>query len=231
MTEAFAAPDFQKAALLLYLAIAYIAYIALGALPSDKAPGRRKPARVLLDRAAFFAAFGLAPVALFAALGLELPGASVLAAGEPAAWLPSTAALCLLAWAIGRFSRKSAADLASYPQYLPPRWHAGSVALEAGSWALYLFAYEFAFRGMVLYALMDAGILAAVVAETALYAFAHLPKSSKEAAGAILFGLAASWLTLAYGTVLPAFVVHLAIALANDYGSLRTAQARERNAS
>lgn len=218
--------DIPAAGLIAWTAIVYVAYIATGALPSDSRPARKPPRRVLADRVGFFALVGLAPPLAFLALGLRLPGIEVLGLGGDARWLPLTAVLALACWAIGRYSRKGEAEVANYPQYLPPRWSAGAVTLEIGSWALYLAAYEFAFRGFILYALLPGGTFLAIAAQTALYSFAHLPKSSKEAAGALVFGVATSLLTLYYGTLAPAFVLHLAMALGNDLGAFRAAQRR-----
>jgi hypothetical protein len=214
------------ALLLLYLSAAYVAYIASGALPSSLAPGRRKSSRVLVDRALFFAAFALLPYVAYRAFFGAIPGENVLVWASPLAWLPLTAALTAAAYLIGLFSRKGEAERASYPQYLPTRWGARELVLEVGSWSLYLFAYELAFRGFVLFALKPLGPAAAIAASTGLYAFAHLPKSSKEAALAIPFGVVASLLTLEYGTILPAFLVHLALALGNDQGCARASATR-----
>lgn len=227
MPTDFTAADFPAAVLIVWTTAIYVAYIAAGALPSDSKPGRKAPRRVILDRLVFFALVGLVPLLAFRAFGLALPGREVLSLGEPAKWLPLTALLAAACWAIGRYSRKGEPEIANYPQYLPRRWNALAIVLETGSWALYLAAYEFAFRGYILYALLPGGAFMAIAVETALYSFAHLPKSAKEAAGAIVFGIAASLLTLAYGSILPAFVLHLAMALGNDRGALRAAGRKE----
>lgn len=209
---------FFPAASYAWFAVAYVAFIASGALPSEARPGRRPPARVVMDRALFFVAVLGAPLAIARFLGLSLRAIGV-SLGSPAEWLPLTLALSAAAYAIGRFSKKSEADKASYPQFLPPRWDAAALSLEVLSWAAYLLAYEFAFRGYLLAVVMPLGPGAAVAVTTALYAVAHLPKSAKEAAGALVFGVVASALALRYGSFLPAFLAHLAIALGNDRGA------------
>ncbi len=210
--------DFFPAASYAWFAVAYVAFIASGALPSEARPGRRPPARVILDRGLFFIAVFFAPLLGAQSLGLA-PRSMGLSLGRPAEWVPLTSALSALAYAIGRFSRKSAADKASYPQFLPARWDVSTMLLEVLSWAAYLLAYEFAFRGYLLAAVMPLGPYSAVAVTTALYAVAHLPKSAKEAAGALLFGVVAAALALRYGSFLPAFIAHLAIALGNDRGA------------
>ncbi len=220
--------DIAGAILYLWLALAYVVYITRGALPSDKAPGRRKAGIVLVDRTIFFLAFLVLPSSGLTLAGYDLPGLQVISMGQPAAWAVPVMLLGSAAFALGRFSRKTAADTANYPQYLPLHWNAASVLFEIVSWSLYLFAYEFAFRGMILFGLLPAGYWTAIAIQTALYAFAHLPKSGKEAAGAIVFGVITSLITLAWGTMIPAFLVHLALALGNDVGCMRAIR-NERN--
>ncbi|MBN1243373.1 MAG: CPBP family intramembrane metalloprotease [Spirochaetales bacterium] len=210
--------DLASGALALWLAVAYVAFIALRGLPSNARPGRLGHDRVLASRVAFFMAFYLVPGIAYRFLGLRMPGIDLHGPGDPGAWVLPVAGIAVAAFGVGFLSRKSAADLANYPQYLPrpdfPR--PAALANEIGSWALYLWAYEFAFRGMLLSMLLPAGTATAIAVQTGLYAFAHLPKNAKEAAAALLFGVAASLMTLGWGSVIPAFVVHLALALGND---------------
>lgn len=216
--------DSVVAVLYCWFAVTYVIFVATGGLPSELKPGRRLPGRVLLDRGSFFVAVFVVPaIALPLACGIY-PDSLRLAAGSPLSWVPWTVLLSALAASIGFFSAKNDADRQNYPQYLPSRWNAVAACLEVGSWALYLFAYEFAFRGYLLTALAPLGAPAAIAVNTALYAFAHLPKSGKEAAGALPLGVVLSLLTLAWGTIVPAFIIHLALALGNDAGALRAAQ-------
>jgi len=204
-----------------WFAVFYIVYIASGALPSQSRPGRRSTVRVVLDRLLFFAAiFALPFFVLPRGFGVD-PATLYLGTGDLFKWLASTIALSALGFSVGFFSKKSEADLASYPQYLPKRWTVGAWVLELGSWGLYLVAYEFAFRGYLLAALMPLGAASAIAVTTSLYAIAHLPKSTKEAIGALPFGVVASLLTLRFGTFLPAVAIHIALAVGNDIGAMR----------
>jgi hypothetical protein len=213
--------DIARSILYFWLAASYVGFIAWGALPSDKSPGRRKQRQVLIDRGAFFLMYFAIPLLGFTLAGLKVPGMATLSIGRLYAWLLPVTAIGAAAFCIGFFSRKGAAEIANYPQYLPPVWTWKTIVIEIFSWSLYLFAYEFAFRGMILHGLLPSGYWTAIAVQTGLYAFAHLPKSGREAAGAIVFGLATSLMTLAWGTLLPAFFCHLALALGNDLGCER----------
>ncbi len=227
MPFSIAIEDLIQSAYLLWLILGYVAYIALGALPSDKQAFRRPPQRVLIDRMAFFVAFFALPVLVYWLAAWELPGSEKLGLARPSAWLLPTVAFSVLAFAIGYFAKKSSADKANYPQYLPARWGAIEFVLEIASWSLYLYAYEFVFRGFLLQALLPSGVGFAIMTQTGLYAFAHLPKSVKEAGAAVLFGLATGIMTLAWGTILPAFIIHLALAIANDLSWFRAIKRAE----
>lgn len=107
-----------------------------------------------------------------------------------------------------------------YPQMRITEWTGGHVAVNVATWALYLLAYELMFRGFMLVALLPFGVWVAVSVNIAVYVLAHIPKGLSEAVGAIPFGLLVCWLTLAFGSIWPAFWLHLALALANSFFAL-----------
>lgn len=211
-----------------WFALVYVVFVASGGLPSELRPGRRPPARVLLDRLWFFIAIFAVPViALVFAWGLR-PTRLLLSWGSPLSWLPLTILLSAVAAGLGLLSKKGNPDLQNYPQYLPDHWTAAAIVYQVGSWALYLFAYEFAFRGYLLVPLLPMGVPAAIAIHTAIYALAHTPKSGKEAGGALFLGVILSLLTLRWGTMIPAFIIHMALALGNDAGAIRAAKSASR---
>ena len=101
-------------------------------------------------------------------------------------------------------------------------WTHKTVLLNIVGWALYLFGYEFLFRGILLFPLAETlGVWPAIAVNIALYSTTHIPKGMQETIGAIPFGLVLSLLTLASGNIWIAFVVHLAMALTNSFTSLK----------
>ncbi len=109
---------------------------------------------------------------------------------------------------------------AQYPQMRLRRWTVVHLAINGGTWALYLLAYELMFRGFMLQVLLPYGVWIAVSVNVALYVLAHIPKGLSEAVGALPFGLLVCGLTIAYGTIWAAFWLHLALALANSFTAL-----------
>jgi membrane protease YdiL (CAAX protease family) len=114
------------------------------------------------------------------------------------------------------------ANLAMYPQMQIPIWTANTLFISAITWILYLAAYEFMFRGFLLFALFDElGMIAAIAINTSIYSLVHVPKGRTEALGAIPLGALLCYLTLITGNILIAFLVHVVMALTNEWFSLR----------
>jgi membrane protease YdiL (CAAX protease family) len=139
-----------------------------------------------------------------------------------------------LAWIVGlsvlviplvHFSAKKAKNLVNYPQVRSKVWTRKMVIKNATGWFLYLFGYEFLFRGVLLIPLVHPefgiGIWAAIAVNIALYSATHIPKGLDETIGAIPLGLVLCLLTLASGTIWIAFIVHVAMAWTNFFTALK----------
>ena len=121
------------------------------------------------------------------------------------------------------FGRDSIENLKNYPQIRKPDWDIGLIILNIVSWAGFLLAYEFLFRGILLFTLVETlGIWTSIAINTSLYALVHFPKGPRETLGAIPLGIVLCIATLSTGTIWTAFFVHLLMALSNDYFSIRS---------
>jgi membrane protease YdiL (CAAX protease family) len=109
-----------------------------------------------------------------------------------------------------------------YPPVRRSRWGRGDLLANAASWALYLLAYEFFFRGLLLFTLVDwVGVWPAIAITTALYVYAHLPKFGGETAGTIPMGVVFALMALSTGGFWAPFVAHVLIAVVSDYFNCR----------
>lgn len=159
---------------------------------------------------------------------LMLPGYTL--AGFGLAWNGATA-LYSLAWTAGLsalviplalFSARKPKNLVNYPQIRARTWTNKIVLINIVGWALYLFGYEFLFRGVLLFPLAaHFGVWPAIAVNIALYAATHIPKGLDETIGAVPLGLVLCLLTLTSGTLWIAFLVHLAMALTNSFTALK----------
>ena len=119
------------------------------------------------------------------------------------------------------FISSSPANLAIYPQIRIEVWSRKIVVLSALSWIAFLVAYEFFFRGFLLFASLEVlDPWAAIALNCSLYGFAHFNKGPGETFGAIIVGVLLCYLTIHTGNIWSAVVIHSVMALSNEWFSL-----------
>jgi membrane protease YdiL (CAAX protease family) len=134
-------------------------------------------------------------------------------------WLLAT---CILIVLLSSRLARSPKLIQQYPQMRINKWTIQRFALSAFGWAAYLMAYEFLFRGLLLYASYQAfGTWPAIVINVAIYSAVHLPKGMGETLGAIPFGILACMLTLNTGTILIPVVAHISLAISMEYFTIK----------
>ncbi len=133
-----------------------------------------------------------------------------------------TIGLSILVIPLAYFSAKKPKNLVNYPQIRAKKWTKKTLFINLLGWALYLFGYEFLFRGTLLIPLVEPlGVWPAIAINIALYSATHIPKGLDETLGAIPLGLVLCLLTLASGTIWIAFIVHVAMAWTNSLTALK----------
>ncbi len=119
------------------------------------------------------------------------------------------------------FSSKNSNNWKRYPQIRLNHWSISLITINSLIWMVYLLAYEITFRSIFLFLFADwIGLWPAIAVNVFVYALVHLPKGMKEAIGAIPFGIILCLLCWQSGSFLIAFIVHLVLALSNDYFSV-----------
>jgi len=119
------------------------------------------------------------------------------------------------------FNSRNPENLAQYPQVRNSEWSFSLVTLSALSWIAYLLAYEFLFRGFLLFSSIPVlGVWPSVLLNSAIYSLVHIPKGSRETLGAIPFGIFLSYLAIETGSFWIAFFAHVVLALSNEWFSL-----------
>ncbi len=109
-----------------------------------------------------------------------------------------------------------------YPQIRGVPWDARLRLHNLASWALYLCAYEFFFRGFLLFPLAAAfGAWPAIAVTTLAYAYAHLPKNAAETIGTLPIGVLFAAVALHTGGLWAPFLAHVLIANWSDWLATR----------
>lgn len=134
-------------------------------------------------------------------------------------WILGLSPLLIL---MNYFNSTKEDNLAMYPQIRKSEWNLQLVILSAVSWTAYLLAYEFMFRGYLLFVSVKyLGVWPAIALNIAIYALVHVPKGIKEALGALPLGIVLGIITIKTGNIWVAFVVHVVLALSNEWFSLK----------
>jgi membrane protease YdiL (CAAX protease family) len=114
------------------------------------------------------------------------------------------------------------ANLANYPQIRLEKWKTQIVVSSAASWIAFLVAYEFFFRGFLLFASLTVlDPWPAIALNCSLYGFAHFYKGPGETFGAVFVGVLLCYITIQTGNIWSAVALHSVMALSNEWFSLR----------
>lgn len=119
------------------------------------------------------------------------------------------------------FNARSPGNLEMYPQIRKEVWSMQLITISMLSWAGYLTAYEFLFRGFLLFSTIPyLGVWPAIGLNVVIYSIAHLHKGKKEMLGAVPLGFVVSYLSYITGSYWAALFIHLVLALSNEWFSI-----------
>lgn len=108
-----------------------------------------------------------------------------------------------------------------YPQVRASEWTPGLTVLNSLTWVVYMGAYEFLFRSFLFTNCLEVmGVVPAIAMTAVLSSVTHMPKGAKETFATIPFSVVLCLAFLHTGAIWAGYVVHLMLALANDYWAL-----------
>jgi len=167
----------------------------------------------VLPAVAYLIAF---PETTLAQLGLGLPAETLFAT---IVWSVGLGAV--LVFVIGNNAKKPV-NLQYYPQIRARKWDRKMVIGNLAGWAAYLMGYEFLFRGVLLFPLVEQiGLWPAIAVNIGLYSATHIPKGLKETIGAIPLSIVLCILSVQTGSIWIAVIVHISIAWTNTTIALK----------
>ena len=171
-------------------------------------------------RLAGFFFFGIIPFILFQVHGAEFDFL-IIEKEHLSKTLLWTAILSLVAFSVAYINVKNSKQ-SIYPQFKIDKWTIPYKCLTYSTWILYLTGYEFMFRGLLLFGLVEEfGYYPSIILNVVLYAFVHIPKGLKEVIGCFILGPILCWTALYTDNVFSPIVIHLSLCLGNEYFSIR----------
>lgn len=175
---------------------------------------------VLFQRLLGLFFYGFIPAFVITATGSD-PAAYGIVLKEPVFVLWTGTAMGAVMVLLSYLNHRTPLNLEMYPQIRNSSWTAALLVTSALSWLAYLFAYEFLFRGYLLFAMREEmGIWNAIAVNTAVYSLVHTPKGWKEVVGSLPLGILLCVVCLRAGSIWPAFIAHGCLALSNEWLSL-----------
>jgi len=109
-----------------------------------------------------------------------------------------------------------------YPQFQIEKWTPAYRLLTYSTWILYLTGYEFMFRGLLLFGIVEEfGYYSSIILNVVLYAIVHIPKGMKEALGCLILGPILCVVALHTETIFAPILIHISLCLSNEYFSIR----------
>lgn len=165
--------------------------------------------------------FGLAPILFTISKGNILSSIGI-SVGQSVLTLSIVLSFSIILLLLNFFGARKPDNLAMYPQIRTKEWNNKLLIISALSWAIYLLGYEIMLRGFLFFNCLKAmDLWSAIAINTSIYALIHIPKGIKETIGAIPFGVALCLVTSYTGNVWAAFWIHCALALTNEWFSIK----------
>jgi membrane protease YdiL (CAAX protease family) len=177
---------------------------------------------IIFQKVSGFVFLGLIPAIISMAVlntGFSDYGVLLINISESIYWILGISLIVIL---LNSFAAKKPDSLSMYPQIRIKHWTAGTAIISSAGWILYLLGYEFMFRGLLLFTFIPIiGVWPAIVLNITFYVLVHIPKGVRESIGCIPLGLILCVLTIKTGTIWVAFFTHVALALSNQFFSIK----------
>ena len=147
-----------------------------------------------------------------------------LALGRPRVWARDAALLAVALVPVALLLAHFTPLGAGYPIYRPVLTNPWLWVPSTLGWGAYFFAWEFFFRGFLLFGLEKRLGALAIAVQTVPFVMAHYPKSEAESLAAIGGGVLFGWMALRGGSFLGVWLLHWLLATAiNVLGALQQA--------
>lgn len=137
--------------------------------------------------------------------------------GRPAIWGRYAVGLWAVMLPVLVWASRMPSLQAYYPRYAWARTSTGAFLASAAAWLVYFLAWEFFFRGFLLFALLRRHPpVVAIAVQTVPFVLMHLPKPEVEALASIVAGVVLGWMAYRGRSVVGCWLLHWACAVMLD---------------
>ncbi|HJW30703.1 MAG TPA: CPBP family intramembrane glutamic endopeptidase [Saprospiraceae bacterium] len=113
-------------------------------------------------------------------------------------------------------------NLEIYPELRIRFWRPRIIILSALTWVIYILAYEFFYRGMLLQSLrFHLNDVTSIAACTALYSLTHYWKLNRVTTSSIVYSVLACWVVIRTDSLIAPILAHLSLALSTEWFSIK----------
>jgi membrane protease YdiL (CAAX protease family) len=173
------------------------------------------------DKVAGIIFTGIIPYFIFILIFKILPADAGFTAGRIYQIKLILAGLILVTLFVSFLSSKNQKIQDRSPELRIKTWHPGRLLLSSACWMVYIFGYEFFFRGILWFLCYSAfGFWPALAVNILLYSLVHIPKGRFIAIGAIPLGIIFCILSYTSGSFFPAFLIHATMAISAEIFSV-----------
>ena len=173
------------------------------------------------DKVAGIIFTGITPYFIFILIFKILPSDAGFAPGRIYQIKLILAGLILVTLFVSFLSSKNQKIQDRSPELRIKTWHLGHLLLSSAGWMVYIFGYEFFFRGILWFLCYSAfGFWPALAVNILLYSLVHIPKGMLIAIGAIPLGIIFCILSYTSGSFFPAFLIHATMAISAEIFSV-----------
>ncbi|MBC7288288.1 MAG: CPBP family intramembrane metalloprotease [Armatimonadetes bacterium] len=137
--------------------------------------------------------------------------------GQPAVWLRYAGVYVLVVLPALAIASRFPSIQEFYPRYSFARHSPSAFAASEAGWLVYFLAWEFFFRGFLLFTLLrEFRPATAIAIQTVPFAMMHFPKPEAEALASIVAGVALGWMAFRGRSMIGTWLLHFLCAATVD---------------